>query len=97
MNAIVILALDLFFAGHGYVTELAALGAGAVTMSVSGAEQAVLDVSGLAAIVTQDWIQFESQIETHFGFDPNLNDILILNGIQAVNVNGFDFQVGGWY
>jgi hypothetical protein len=97
LTGLEIVALDLFFAGHGYVTELAALGAGAVTMTVSGAEQQVFDVSGLAGVVSQDWVQFESQIQTHFGFDPNLNDVLILNGIQAVIVGGFDFHVGGWF
>jgi len=95
MNALEIVALDFFFANLPYVQELAALGPDAVTLRTSGGE--TVDVSGLAAIVAQDWTQFESQIQAHFGFDPSLNDQLQLAGVSTLTMSGLTFAVGGWF
>lgn len=100
MNAIEIIALELFFANLGYVTELGNLGAGAVTANIwDEASQTMteFDYSGLAAIVAQDWVGFENQVQAHFGIDPTLNDALQHAGAEIVVIGGVDFQVGGWY
>ncbi len=99
MKPIEMVALDLYFANFNYVAELAQLGAGAVTYTVIGNSEEVvevIDVSGLAANIVQDWAAYETAIQDYFGFDVTLNDQLMACGIETVGVAGFEFAVGGW-
>lgn len=100
MNAAEIIALDFFFANVGYVTELAALGAGAVTAKIWDEQAQTMtefDYSGLAAVAAQNWAGFEAAVQEHFGIDPTLNDDLMAAKVETVTLAGVDFQVGGWY
>ena len=96
LSAIEIVALDFFFANQDYVSELAQLAPGDVTLTVFSDRLETVDVSGLAAVVNADWLAFESQVQAYFGFSPDLNDQL-LGRVDTVTIQGVDFAVGGWF
>ena len=78
-----ILALDLFFLGQEYVNDLACSDE-YVTFNA-------LDVTSWARVISNDWANFENQVEEHFHIPQTLNDTLTLIGVQSISINDYTF------